>query len=300
MRLPPLRSLQVFICAAKHLNFTRAAEELFVTHVSVSLQVKQLEDYLGVKLFRKVGRRLELTAFAADYARTLQAAFDQIEQATEHFLLANEHNNLLNVIVPNIFAMHWLMPKLSEFQEQYPHIEVRLCSPNYKGQDYIRKLEQGAADIVICLDFDADFTGKKLHCDFIFQEELVLVCHPDYEVAKTKQLTAETTLLLMNTVYRKQLWRQYLKGLTGQEHDLADYRTMVFQDSNQVIHAASNGLGVGLANRSYIDELVYLNRLVIPMDLSIPGGRYACLTSEQDVKREKVQIFRHWLLSMIR
>ncbi|ODN42945.1 LysR substrate-binding domain-containing protein [Piscirickettsia litoralis] len=300
MRLPPLRSLQVFICAAKHLNFTRAAEELFVTHVSVSLQVKQLEEYLGVKLFRKVGRKLELTPFAADYARNLQTAFDQIEQATEHFLLANEHNNLLNVVVPNIFAMRWLMPKLSEFQQLHPHIEVRLCSPNYKGQDYIRKLEQGAADIVICLDFDADFSGKKLQCDFIFQEELVLICRPDHEVAKTKQLTAETTLLLMNTVHRKKFWEQYLREMTGENHSLAEYRTMIFQDSNQVIHAASNGLGVGLANRSYVSELVNLNRISIPIDLAIPGGCYACLTSEQNLKREKVQIFRNWLLSMIK
>lgn len=300
MRLPPLRSLQVFISAAKHLNFTRAAEELFVTHVSVSLQVKQLEEYLGVKLFRKVGRKLELTPFAADYARNLQTAFDQIEQATEHFLLANEHNNLLNVIVPNIFAMRWLMPRLSEFQQLHPHIEVRLCSPNYQGQDYIRKLEQGAADIVICLDFDADFSDKKLQCDFIFQEELVLICRPDDEVARTQKITAETTLLLMNTVHRKQFWEEYLKELTGEEHHLAEYRTMIFQDSNQVIHAAANGLGVGLANRDYIEELIYLKRLVAPLDVSIPGGRYACLTSTQNLKREKVQIFRNWLLSMIK
>lgn len=108
-RLPPLNALRVFDAAARHLSFTRAAEELFVTQAAVSHQIKSLEDFLGLKLFRRRNRSLLLTEEGQSYFLDIKEIFSQLTEATRK-LQARSAKGALTVSLPPSFAIQWLVP----------------------------------------------------------------------------------------------------------------------------------------------------------------------------------------------
>jgi LysR family glycine cleavage system transcriptional activator len=124
-RLPPLNSLRVFDAAARHLSFTKAAEELFVTQAAVSHQIKSLEDFLGLKLFRRRNRSLLLTEEGQSYYLDIKEIFSSLNEATRK-LQARSAKGALTVSLPPSFAIQWLVPRLSGFNSAYPGIDVRI------------------------------------------------------------------------------------------------------------------------------------------------------------------------------
>ena len=126
-RLPSLNGLRAFEAAARHLSFTKAAEELNVTQTAISHQIKRLEEELGLKLFIRQNRTLALTAEARDYLPGIRAAFQDLRLATER-LKRKENANVLIVSTITSFAAKWLMPRLSKFQQQHPTIDVRVTT----------------------------------------------------------------------------------------------------------------------------------------------------------------------------
>ena len=124
-RLPPLNSLRVFEAAARHSSFTRASEELYVTQAAVRHQIKALEEYLGIKLFRRQNRALFLTEEGQSYFLDIKDTFSSLVDATER-LLARGAKGSLTVSLQPSFAIQWLVPRLSLFAELYPDIDVRI------------------------------------------------------------------------------------------------------------------------------------------------------------------------------
>ncbi len=118
-RLPPLNALRVFDAAARHLSFTKAAEELFVTQAAVSHQMKSLEDFLGLKLFRRRNRSLLLTEEGQSYYLDIKEIFSAINDATRK-LQARSAKGALTVSLSPSFAIQWLVPRLSGFHQAYP------------------------------------------------------------------------------------------------------------------------------------------------------------------------------------
>ena len=125
--LPPLNALRAFEAAARHLSFRKAAQELHVTPAAISHQLKALEDYLGVKLFRRANRRVELTPAARAAAPRLHEGFASIFEAVER-LREGEAANVLTVSAAPSFAAKWLMPRLHRFVSTHPEIDVRLSA----------------------------------------------------------------------------------------------------------------------------------------------------------------------------
>src|SRR6188768_3853689 len=125
--LPPLSSLRAFEAAARLMSFRKAAEELSVTPAAISHQLKTLEDYLGVRLFRRANRRVELTAPARAALPYLHEGFKSLAEGVERLRRA-EQNNLLTVSAAPSFAAKWLMPRLHTFVTRYPQIDVRLLA----------------------------------------------------------------------------------------------------------------------------------------------------------------------------
>ena len=126
-KLPPLNALKAFEAAARHLNFTKAAEDLFVTQAAVSHQIKILEDFLGVKLFHRKNRLLEFTEVGSQYFAEIQPLLEKIASATEKVKLKTARQILAISTTPS-FGMHWLVPRLNDFHQRYPDIEVRLTT----------------------------------------------------------------------------------------------------------------------------------------------------------------------------
>src|SRR6516162_8539574 len=123
-RLPPMNTLPDFEAAARHLSFTKAAEELNVTHGAVSRQIKSLEDYLGVPLFRRLNRALRLTDEGQVYARTVRELLDSLAAATRRVHSAK--NAGLTVSTTFSFTSGWLVPRLGRFRALHPDVDVRM------------------------------------------------------------------------------------------------------------------------------------------------------------------------------
>ena len=132
-RLPSLNGLRAFEAAARHLNFTRAASELNVTQTAISHQIRRLEQELGVRLFLRRNRALELTAEARDYLPGIRAAFNDLRLATDR-LTRRGHDNVLTVSTLASFAAKWLLPRLSDFQDSHPGIDVRITPRARKNE----------------------------------------------------------------------------------------------------------------------------------------------------------------------
>src|SRR5687767_7443865 len=125
-RLPPLQTLRAFEAAARHLNFTRAAEELHLTHGAISHQIAALEARLGRKLFHRAGRGMRLDPAGEALAARLREQFAAIAQALEHARAPRAPAAALTVSVLPSFAAQWLLPRLPRFVERHPGIELNL------------------------------------------------------------------------------------------------------------------------------------------------------------------------------
>lgn len=124
-QLPPLNALKAFEAAARHLSFTKAAEELFVTQAAISHQIKTLEEYLGLKLFRRRNRSLSLTEDGQGYYQEIRSIFSAICDATER-LMARNAKGTLTITMPPGFAIQWMVPRLMQFSQLHPEIDVRI------------------------------------------------------------------------------------------------------------------------------------------------------------------------------
>ncbi|HYW33757.1 MAG TPA: transcriptional regulator GcvA, partial [Candidatus Bathyarchaeia archaeon] len=168
-RLPPLNALRCFDIAAKHLSFTKAAAELHVTHSAVSHQIKGLEEWLGLPLFRRVNRGLVLTEAGQAYLKPIREAFERLGDATRR-LRVRERSGPLTVSVMPSFAGKWLVPRLGRFRQRHPDIDVRI-SASSELVDFERD------DVDIAVRYGrGSWPGLKV--ELLMHETLFVVCSP--------------------------------------------------------------------------------------------------------------------------
>jgi LysR family glycine cleavage system transcriptional activator len=140
-RLPSLNQLRAFEAAARPQSFSKAADELFVTHAAVSRHVRELEEWLGTKLFVRTGRGVVLSDAGKRYAARLTPIFDAIAEATRDAMIEGDSSHL-TVAPDGAFASRWLIPRLGSFNAAHPEIELSVSpgeyiSDFYKGEDDI-------------------------------------------------------------------------------------------------------------------------------------------------------------------
>ena len=168
-RLPPLAALRAFEAAARHLSFTRAADELHVTQTAISHQIRGLEERLGVRLFRRLPRGLVLTEEAQRYLPAVRDAFARLEVATAELLAGRTGGALTASVLPS-FAAKWLVPRLGRFRAANPDIDLRI-STSLHLVDFARE----DVDIGIRMG-RGHYPG--LRVDRLFGEALIPVCSP--------------------------------------------------------------------------------------------------------------------------
>ncbi len=287
-RLPPLNALRAFEAAARHLSFTRAAQELNVTQAAISHQVKALEERLGVRLFRRFNRALLLTDAGQGYLPPVREAFDRLAEATER-LTARDAGGALTVSVLPSFAAKWLVPRLGRFREVCPDIDVRVA-PSDHLTDFDRE------DVDVAIRYGA---GKwpSLRADFLMTEDIFPVCsralvdgpHPLRAPADLRHHT-----LLHDEGHRR--WGVWL--LAAGVTDIDPTRGTVFTDSGMVVQAAAEGQGVALARSALAAADLAAGRLVKPFDISMPAEyAYYVVCPEATAERPKVAAFREWVLA---
>lgn len=288
-KLPPLKSLRTFEVAARHLSFTKAAEELFVTQAAVSHQIKYLEENLGVKLFRRRNRSLLLTEEGQSYFLDIKDIFMQLQQATDKVLSRSE-KGALTISLPPSFAIQWLVPRLADFNRHEPDIDVRIKA--------VDKEEGSLVDDVDVAIYYGKGNWPDLRADKLYQEFLIPLCSPALLNSglplNTLDDLSKHTLLHDSSRHD---WQQYTKqnGIT-----LANsHHGPIFSHSTMVLQAAALGQGVALGNNVLARPELDAGRLVAPFDKVLMKKQafyLVCHDSQADVGR--IARFRQWMLAL--
>jgi LysR family glycine cleavage system transcriptional activator len=287
-RLPPLNALRAFEAAARHLSFTRAADELHVTQTAISHQIKALEERLAVRLFRRLPRGLLLTEEAQRYLPPVRDAFDQIAAATEQLGAGGSSGRLTVSVLPS-FAAKWLVPRLGRFRATHPDLDLRI-SASSQLVDFARD----DVDIAIRMG-RGRYPG--LRVDRLFGESMLPVCAPKllsgaHPLRRPEDLR-EHVLLHDDDHTGWQLWLE-LAGVEGVDPT----RGPIFTDSAMVVQAAAEGQGVALARRVLAAGDLAAGRLVQPFEVSLTHDlAYYLVSPEATAEQPRIKAFRAWLLA---
>jgi len=307
-RLPPLNALRVFEAAARHLSFKEAANELSITQAAVSHQIKSLEEYLGVQLFKRAGRGVQLTEAARACLPKLREGFDSLAAAVEMIHVRADETDL-QITAPPVFTARWLMPRLADFARREPKIDVRVVSSS-------KMVDAGALDsaaLVGNLDLRSDTSGVEIHlgggdypgyrADRLFGVSTVCVSSPQLVKGKPPihepADLANHTLLhddAMDLVAHGHAWVKWLE-LAGVADKVDGTRGPHFSSNILSLEAASQQLGVALALRPLVDADLASGRLCAPFDIELkPQSAYYLVCPEVIAERPAVAAFRTWLL----
>lgn len=286
-KMPPLNAVRAFEAAARHLSVTRAAEELFVTQAAVSHQIKALEDWFGVPLFRRAGRGIRLTEAGQDFFAAARDALADIVAAARR-VQADDDSGVLTVTTTDSFASSWLVPRLRRFREAHPEVEIRLTTSD-------RMVDLAREDIDIAIRFGS---GKwpDHHIEVLFEEDVFPVCSPAL-VATGPPLNGPADLRHHTLIHDDMIpdWATWLRA-AGVADQVDFTKGPYYTRSNLVIQAAIAGEGIALGRSALVATDMAEGRLVKPFEFSLPSEYcfyFVCLPGA--IERAKVAAFRDWL-----
>ena len=279
----PLNALRAFEASARHLSFTRAADELSVTQAAISQQVRGLEERLGVALFRRLPRGLALTDEGLALLPVLADAFGRIEAVMRQFDRGHFFS-VLTVSVIGTFAVGWLMPRLAQFRQAHPFIDLRLLTNNNvvdltgEGLDYAIRFGDG------------NWPG--LESEAILPAPLGVLCAPALarRIRSAQDLSRETLL----RSYRPEDWPSWFAA-AGIEP--GPVRGPVFDSSRLMVEAAIQGAGVALAPVRMFSRELDLGWLAQPLACEVDAGAYWLVRAKTKAVSPAMQLFRDWLLA---
>ncbi|WP_040521824.1 transcriptional regulator GcvA [Aliiglaciecola lipolytica] len=290
-RLPPLNALRAFEAAARHLSFTKAADELFVTQAAVSHQIKSLEEYLSIKLFLRKNRSLLLTEQGQAYYLELKDLFESLHLATERLLAAGA-KGALTVAMPPSFAIQWLVPRVNQFNQQYPEIDVRI-----KAVDFDDGFLEDDVDVAIYYG-RGKWSGLKV--DKLHTEYLTPVCSPML-FNGSKPLDSLDDLKYHRLLHdsTRESWKSWIRQfhVSGVKVEQGP----IFSHTMMVLQAAALGQGIALANSVLARPELASGRLVCPFEeRAISKSSYYLVCHESQAELGKIATFRHWLLEQVK
>lgn len=257
--LPPLNALRAFEAAARHLNFTRAGEELHVTHGAVSRQIKVLETFLGRELFIRRPRGLDLTAQGRQLAYTVAHALEELRRTVADVRLDTRQQVITVNTVPSL-AARWLVPRIADYQARHPGMEIRVAT-SHALTDFSRD------DVDIALRYGRPpWTG--LHSEQLFDFCLSPVCAPSLTESGALREPADLARFTLLHDMSYAFWVRWLERAGVQT---INARTgPVLEDTNVLLQAAIEGQGVALAPLPLVHADLKAGRLVRPFEVTIP------------------------------
>lgn len=286
--LPPLGGLRAFEAAARHVSISLAARELNVTPGAVSLQIKQLEASLGVRLFVRRPRNITLTPQGEDYFATVRTAFRMVREASAH-IVARSRIAALTISCTPAFAVQWLVPRLAGFEAHHPGIDIRVSATN-RMADFARE----GIDLAVRHGFGR-YDG--LISERLVDDDLVPVCSPSLQGSREPISTPNDlqNFALLHDEHRHD-WRLWLEAAGAGEVDAS--RGTVFTDSNGAIEAAKAGAGVCLVRLSLVQAEIAQGALIVVLPHTIANGlAYHLVYPATALDRAGVAAFRNWLVA---
>ena len=293
-----LTAFRAFSSAARHCNFTHAARELMLTQSAVSQRVKLLEEQIGVALFRRTGRRIQLTEEGRLLADAARAAFRQIDDAIEAILEQEAKGEVAVSALPS-FAMKWLIPRLGDFYRRHPQIELRIRADNRPVN-----VEGENIDLAVVLD---PTRSPKVRTELMMRERVFAVCSPSYLQRAKKSRRPLNDLadlknhpLLHDDTERAEQrgldWHSFLKKMRIEGVDAGAGAS--FTQGDLILQAAIAGQGIALTRTSLAARDIANGLLINPFGMEAPSktAYYIC-SLEADADKPKIRALRDWLLA---
>lgn len=287
-RLPPLKALPAFELAATRVSINAAAEELRLTHGAVSRQIKSLEDYLGVPLFRRFNRRIELSAAGSALLPAVRQAL-QLLEASAAQVAAPSGQGPLVVSCLATFMMRWLIPRLYAYNSAHPGMEVRLSASHAP----VRFAEDGI-DVAIRVGkppWPRGVAARPFLPDRIGPVLAPALCasHRIKRPADLRRLT------LLHTETRRQAWSDWQRLTETQGFDVAS--GLDFEHTYFLLEAAASGLGVAIGSYPLVQPDLHSGRLLAPFGFVATGSSYCLLHAKKAPNLMKTRAFTAWIMA---
>ncbi|QRG09135.1 transcriptional regulator GcvA [Xanthobacter dioxanivorans] len=286
--LPSIAALRTFEAAARHLSFTRAAEEMHLTQSAVSRQIRTLEDFLGVPLFRRIQQRLVLTPAGSAYLADIRQPLEGLQAATLK-MLTEQAGGVLNVATLAAFGTKWLIPRLGRFHKLHPNVLLNLVTRSGEADLYNDQFDLGV--------YYGDGNWKGIKSLRISKEDLVLVAAPGYR-PKGRKLTSPSDVasgILLQQSKRPNIWRDWFEqaGISN-ANPWAGPR---FEHFYMVIQAVIAGLGSALLPEILIEDELKSGRLIMPFSTRIETHEaYYLVFPDRGIGRDSADLFKGWIL----
>jgi LysR family glycine cleavage system transcriptional activator len=292
--LPPLNALKAFEATARHLSFSKAADELAVTPAALSHQIRGLEDLLGLKLFHRRARAIELTEAARSIYPGIRAGFESLRTAVEQLDRARQDRILVVSATPG-FTAKWLAPKLYRFLTVHPDIEARITA----SVGYANFTTDGV-DVGIRL---TSGDHPELHVEKLCGEWVLPLCSPRLlegaRPLRGPHDLSKFTLIQVDLPGVVPTWDDWLRMTGGAGVDTS--RSLRLNVADHALDAASEGAGVVLGYKVVASRDLGLGRLVVPFgpQLPVPGRAYHFVCAKGQERRPAIKAFRDWLFAEI-
>lgn len=293
--LPPIAALRALAVAARHLSFTKAADELNVTQSAVSHQIRHIEELWDVQLFERRPRKLLLTPAGEQLSKIVDGFIDELGRTLES-LKADEGHTALRVEMLPSLAVKWLVPRLQDFRTEHPEVDVWLST----RQDNRPGLDRGDLDAAITLG-DGNYPG--LSSWELMRDYVIPVARPrfleEFGLPKTPEDLCRLPLLLRQSSILSPGWDFWFDyaGVAPEIYQPALRDGTRFPDTNMAIQAAFEGQGVALARSAHVWDDLETGRLVRLFDIHCPSDvlvYFVCRTEQ--VKRPALVAFRDWVI----
>ncbi|MEH6577957.1 MAG: transcriptional regulator GcvA [Amphritea sp.] len=286
-RLPPLNWLRSFEVSARHLNFTQAAAELNLTQAAISQQVKGLESQLGVALFKRLPRGLELTEAGQAYIPAVYESIQRLAVATDE-IFGQGRSRLLTVRVNLVFFTTWLAPRLGRFRKLHPEVRLRFTSNIWVDE----RDKEADMEIRYGKGTWSGFTSSRLTWD-----ELFPVCSPSLddsqELPGSPEALADYTLL--HVIGYEEGWGHWLNK-TGFDH-LDTSQGIQLDTLISALEMAALGQGIALGRTSLVAGMIAEGRLVAPFEQRVPTSEAFYLACpDHQYEHPHAETFRSWLI----
>ena len=293
-RLPPLNALRAFEAAGRHLSFTRAAAELHVTAGAISQQIRSLEEFLEVRLFKRMNRTIVLTDSGQLFLPLISSGFESFNEAVT--LLRNHRSDApLTITSAPSFMAKWLIPRLGQFKAQHPQIDVRIDTSD-------RLVDFDHEDIDVGIRF-GDGVYPELDAVFLFAFDLIPVCSPELleRMGGLRRVEELKNFTLLHSNYDEldpgwPDWSMWLKVVGAEDVDAE--HGIYFNQSDLLFQAALDGQGVALLANVMAEPEIAAGRLLQPFETRLPVKmNYHLVTSPRKAGIAKVAAFREWILN---
>jgi LysR family glycine cleavage system transcriptional activator len=290
-RPPPIATLRALEAAARHLNFTKAADELCVTQSAVSHQIRHLEDLWNLKLFDRPPRGLVLTRNGQALAPVVRNFFERLSETLET-LKSEVKRDPLRIDTLQSFAVKWLVPRINEFHNQFPDIDLWIST-----HDELVNFATENVDLTIRLG-QGNYPG--LHSTLLLKEYVFPVCSPDF-IEKVGMPSSHADLHKLPLLLRlgdpaHPNWEDWFSQVG--EEEVVVVEGPRFPDTNMALQAAKDGQGIALARSAHVCDDLKAGKLVKLFNYDYPSNVsyfLVCPSGKEDTP--KIASVREWLLA---